>query len=45
MHLEKKEAEERFQRLERRKKRLQDIGFTKEEFDRLVEERKHHRRS
>lgn len=45
MHLKKKEAEERFQRLERRKKRLQDIGFTKEEFDRLVEERKHHRRS
>ncbi len=40
MHREKQEEQERFLRRERRKQRLQDIGFTREEFDRLVEGRR-----
>ena len=39
-HLERKEANERYLRAERRKKRLEDIGFSREEFDQLVEKRR-----
>ena len=40
IHLEKKEERDRYQRMERRKKRLQEIGCSQEEFDRLMKERR-----